>query len=174
MKKRTIGIAALLMILVMAFLTACGSGNDKPKDDDGKENVGSLISQVFVYKDTEIKMKEDAAPILAVLGDPKSYTEAQSCAFEGLDKTYYFGSFYLYTYPDGEMDRVNMVVLCDDTVSTQEGLSIGDNKEKVESLYGADTFNGVNAYEIKGDGSTLTIIMENDKVSSIQYMADFE
>ena len=67
-----------------------------------------------------------------------------------------------------------MVELVDDTVKTEEGISIGDSKEKVEEVYGADSFNGVNAYQVSGGEMSLTIIMDNDKVSSIQYAAIFE
>ena len=92
-------------------------------------------------------------------------------------------AFHLHLKPEfladkvilvGDQDRVNMVVLCDDTLSTPEGLAIGDSKEKVESTYGADGYNGVNAYVYTQGDCTLTIIMENDKVSSIQYGAVFE
>ena len=172
MKKRSLLVFASLMIAALMMLTACGSSKEpETSGNDSSDQGGKLV---FLYKDMEIAMKEDAAPILEALGEPKSYTEAASCAFEGLDKTYYYGSFYLYTYPDGEKDRVNMVVLCDDTLSTPEGLAIGDSKEKVESTYGADGYNGVNAYVYAKGDCTLTIIMENDKVSSIQYGAVFE
>ena len=172
MKKRSLLAFACLMISVLMLLVACG-GSKEPEPSGG-DNSDQGSKMVFLYKDIEIAMKEDAAPILEALGEAKSYTEAASCAFEGLDKTYYYGSFYLYTYPDGDTDRVNMIALCDDTISTPEGLSIGDSKEKVESTYGAEGFNGVNAYVYTQDDCTLTIIMDNDKVSSIQYGAVFE
>lgn len=172
MKKRRLLVFTCIILSAMMLLAACGSG--KEPETSGNDNTDKASKFVFLYKDTEIAMKEDAAPILEALGEAKSYTEAASCAFEGLDKTYYYGSFYLYTYPDGETDRVNMVVLCDDTVSTPEGLSIGDSKEKVESIYGVEGFNDVNAYVYTVEECTLTIIMDNDKVSSIQYGAVFE
>ena len=172
MKKRSILVIACLLGAILMMLTACGGGKEPETSGNGQGGQGSKL--IFVYKDTEIAMKEDAAPILEALGEAKSYTEAASCAFEGLDKTYYYGSFYLYTYPDGETDRVNMVVLCDDTVTTPEGLCIGDSKEKVESIYGAEGDNDVNAYVYTAGYCTLTIIMDNDKVSSIQYGAVLE
>ena len=168
MKNKMICAIVCLTVLVCAFLTACGGGGSK---EEGTQGPSESSGHVFVYQDTKMVMKAEAAPVLATLGDAKSYTEAASCAFDGLDKTYYYGSFYLYTYPDGDIDRINMVVLCDDTVATAEGISIGDSKEKVESIYGTEGFNGVNAYVLTAGESTLTIIMENDQVSSIQYAA---
>ena len=121
-------------------------------------------------------MKADAAPVLEALGECKSYTEEKSCAFDGLDKNYTYTSFIMTTYPDGDKDRVNSVTLLDDTVSTAAGICIGDSKEKVEEAYGADSFNGVNAYIMKNDSgdAQLTVILSSEKVSSIQYVALFD
>ena len=128
----------------------------------------------FVYKGTNIDLKAEAAAICEALGEAKSYTEETSCAFDGLDKNYTYTSFIMTTYPDGDMDRVNSITLLDDTVSTADGICIGDSKEKVEEVYGADAFNGVNAYIMTEGDAQLTIIIDNDKVSSIQYTAVFE
>jgi len=128
----------------------------------------------FVYKGTNIDLKAEAAAICEALGDAKSYTEETSCAFDGLDKNYTYTSFIMTTYPDGDKDRVNSITLLDDTVSTTDGICIGDSKDKVESVYGADAFNGVNAYIMTEGDAQLTIIIDNDKVSSIQYTAVFE
>ncbi|MBR5931262.1 MAG: hypothetical protein IKZ95_04475 [Lachnospiraceae bacterium] len=172
MKKRMICVMVCLMAAICLLFCACGGGKDSK--EGSTQPSAETSGHTFVYKDTKMVMKAEAAPVLATLGDAKSYTEAASCAFDGLDKTYYYGSFYLYTYPDGDIDRINMVVLCDDTVATAEGISIGDSKDKVESIYGADSYNGVNAYVLNSGETSLTIIMENDQVSSIQYAAVFD
>ena len=39
----------------------------------------------------------------------------------------------------------------------------------MEAAYGADTFNGTNAYVIKKGEGNLTIIMKDGVVNSIQY-----
>ena len=130
----------------------------------------------FNTKGTAISMKADAAQILEALGEWKSYTEETSCAFDGLDKNYTYSSFVMTTYPDGEIDRVNSLTLRDDTVSTSAGISIGDPQEKVEEAYGADAFNGVNAYILTSESgdAQLTVILTSGKVSSIQYAALFD
>ena len=47
-------------------------------------------------------------------------------------------------------------------------------KEGRYYIYGADGFNGTNAYILKGTTSTLTIILSDGVVSSIQYDAVVE
>ena len=181
-------------VLAAGMLTACGSGDNSGKKDDQTTTAAAAAAAdttqavdetaqaqdaqtdrfTFTYKGTPISMKAEAAPICEALGDAKSYTEATSCAFDGLDKNYTFTSFIMTTYPDGDKDRVNSLTLLDDTVSTADKISIGDSKEKVEEVYGADSFNGVNAYILTEGDAQLTVIIDGDKVSSIQYTAVFE
>lgn len=180
-------------VLAAGMLTACDSGDSSAKKDDQATTVAAAAADTtpaadetaqaqdaqtdrftFTYKGTPITMKAEAAPICEALGDAKSYTEETSCAFDGLDKNYTFTSFIMTTYPDGDKDRVNSLTLLDDTVSTADKISIGDSKEKVEEVYGADSFNGVNAYILTEGDAQLTVIIDGDKVSSIQYTAVFE
>lgn len=170
MKK--ILILALAACLVFS-LVACGT--DTPGGTSAGTGGGNASEPtvnehfVFTYNGTAIKLHANMAPILAALGQPKSYTESTSCAFEGLDKTYYYGSFYIDTYPIGNQDYVYDFWFADDSVATTEGIYIGSTQAQVEAAYGASSFNGSNAYIItKGDGQ-LTVILKDGKVSSIQY-----
>lgn len=171
---------ALILVLVLALsMTACGGngadngGNDQ--DNAGTENTDTNAPVVpadgfvFNYNGTEIALHANAAPIIEALGEPKSYTESASCAFEGLDKTYYYGSFYVDTYPVGEEDYIFSVWFADDSVATEEGIYIGAPKAEVEAAYGAENFNGSNAYIVTKGDCSLTVILEEDAVSSVQY-----
>ena len=173
----------LVVCLALAALTACtdSSKNEETTQaeetaatDNNSENDTSADAAAFTYKGTAIAMKADAAAILEALGEAKHYTETTSCAFDGLDKEYTYTSFVITTYPTGDEDFINSVTLVDDTVSTPEGICIGDAQDKVEEVLGADLFNGVNAY-IRTEGDTmLTVIITDGVVSSIQYTAVFE
>ncbi len=179
--KKIIALAlALMLVLTMA---ACG-GEKAPAETTKPSTPAAPSVQVptlpdpnswkYTVQGVEIMMHAPAAPILEVLGDPVSYTEEASCAFTGLDKTYYYGGFYLQTYPIGQEDFVYSVWLVDDSSTTHEGIYIGATQAEVETAYGSDGFNGSNAYIMKGTTSTLTIILENGVVSSIQYDAVVE
>lgn len=65
-------------------------------------------------------MNEKAAPILEKLGEPMEYFEAESCAFEGLDKIYTYSGFELHTYEMKGTDYVASVMFLDDSVSTKK------------------------------------------------------
>lgn len=184
-------ICIVLSLCLVLALTACGGDNASEDKDNSNAQANSNGSAqdnnqpndtadqdapaepgyVFTYNGTDIIMNAPAADILAALGEPKSYTEEASCAFEGLDKTYYFGSFYLQTYPMGDQDYIYCVWLVDDSVNTAEGIYIGAPQSQVEAAYGADAYNGTNAYSVTKGDSKLTVIIDAGVVSSIQYDA---
>ena len=174
MKKIFALILALTMVLTLA---ACG-GQTAPETTAPVAGTTTTQPDASSWKYTvqgvDILMHAEAAPILEALGEPVSYTEEASCAFTGLDKTYYYGGFYLQTYPIGEKDYIFSAWLVDDSSTTPEGIYIGATQAEVEAAYGAEGFNGSNAYVMTGTTSTLTIILTDGLVSSIQYDAVVE
>jgi len=119
----------------------------------------------------QIHVQDLAAPVIEALGVPMGYTEETSCFFDGLDKTYYYGSFYILTRPDPDGDRIQSLWFADDTVATAEGIAIGANREAVEHTYGADCFQSPDACTLTKGESTLTIILSEGTVTGIRYDA---
>ncbi len=179
--KKLVSIIALLS-LVFA-MTACGkeeAKNTNPSVPDitagasvqpDATNTTAQDGFSFDYKGTKIAMNAEVAPILEALGESKSYTEEASCAFTGLDKTYYYGSFYLRTYPKEGKDYVFCLWFADDSVTTAEGVYIGASEAEVKAAYGEENFNGTNAYIMTQGATKLTVILKDGVVSSIQYDA---
>ncbi|MBE6950522.1 MAG: hypothetical protein E7451_04205 [Ruminococcaceae bacterium] len=173
-------IFALILALTMVCgLAACGG--EKPAETTAPVSGGAQApitpdasSWKYTVRGVDVMMNAEAAPVLEALGEPVSFTEEASCAFEGLDKTYNYGGFFLQTYPLGDADYIYSVWLMDDSSTTPEGIYIGATQAEVEAAYGADAFNGSNAYILTGTTSTLTIILADGVVSSIQYDAIVE
>lgn len=170
-------ICLILAVLTVLCFAACGS-SDTTTNNGGSQSanvpVAATDGYVFNHNGTKIAMHAEAAPIIAVLGEPKTYTEEASCAFTGLDKTYFYGSFYLQTYPIGEKDYIFGVWFADDSVSTDEGVYVGMPQADVEAAYGTDGYNGTNAYKMTKGKSSLTVIIKDGVVSSVQYDAVVE
>lgn len=156
MKRISLFLLAAIMLL---SLVGCGTQNP----DSQEENFS------FTYNGTIITLGTEATSIIDALGEPKSYTEEPSCAFDGMDKTYYYGSFYLSTYPLDGKDYVYSIWFADDSVATNDGIKIGTTKAQVEAIYGADCFNGTTAYTQTRGNTKLTILMEDGMISSILY-----
>lgn len=152
---------SLILLAAVMLLSCVGCGTQNP--DSQEENFS------FTYNGTIITLGAEATSIIDALGEPKSYTDEPSCAFDGMDKTYYYGSFYLSTYPLDGKDYVYSIWFADDSVATNDGIKIGTTKAQVEAIYGADCFNGTTAYTQTRGSSKLTILTEDGMVSSIQY-----
>ena len=138
------------------------SKNDEPKKSDGGFKL--------TMKGTAIAINDDMAPIAEKLGKPTKYFESESCAYQGLDKVYTYGGVVIRTYPKEKNDFVLNVELKDDSVSTEEGISIGDAKDKVKEVYGEPTSTTDTSSVYKKGDSNLTFIFGSDgSVSSIVY-----
>ena len=140
-------------------MTGCGATDIDPQEKNFS----------FTYNGTGITLGAEAAPIIDALGEPRSYTEEPSCAFDGMDRTYYYGSFYLSTYSMDGKEFVYSFWFADDSVATEEGVRIGNTQADVEFAYGTDCFNGTNTYTQSAGNSKLTIILTDGFVTSIQY-----
>lgn len=194
MKKTT----AIIMTASLLLLSGCGSnGNERVIEgnvqtiESGNEQSGAAQSvekneaasdtqadvqdessakgYTFVYNDISVTMDADAAPIVEKLGEPASYFEAASCAFEGLDKIYTYNGFELDTYPVGDKDYVSSVILKDDSVSTAEGICIGDSLEKLQKAYDGEGEENAGMRVYEKDGMKLCFIMQGQDIIAIEY-----
>jgi hypothetical protein len=158
MKK--ILIFALVALMTLSFFCAC----------DGQQTDGEQKYSFFVGE-TEILPGDEAAGILAVLGEPGAYDESPSCAFEGLDKVYTYSGFEIQTFTEGGKDYVYIISLTNDLVKTPEGISIGASKTEVVAKYG-DQYTSVGEnMQYEAENCTLQFIFRDGKVSSIKYTA---
>ena len=168
MKRRMIAMTAALAACFA--LTACGGGSESSSEGSGSGQA-SGGGYTFTSGSTEIAMNADAAAVVEELGEADDYFESESCAFEGLDKVYTYPGFQLNTYPVDDKDYVLSVVFMDDTVSTDEGISIGSTKNEVTEAYGDPTSESATelVYE-KGD-SELKVGLDGDSVSTLEIAA---
>lgn len=167
--KRKIVLLATAVVTGLA-LTACG-GSDSGTGSSGTASSDGGDGFTFTSGSTVIEMNADASAVVDELGDADDYFESESCAFEGLDKVYTYPGFQLNTYPVDDKDYVLSVVFMDDTVSTDEGISIGSTKDDVTEAYGDPSSESSTqmVYE-KGD-TELTIGLDGDSVSTLEISA---
>lgn len=144
---------------------AVGAGTAEQTEQAAEKYKG----YTFAYKDVIIEMDADAAPIIEQLGEPDSYFEAPSCAFEGIDKMYTYGGLEVDTYPTDDKDYISSVIFKDDTLTTMEGIGIGDSVSSLEEAYGTQWSDedGMMVYE--KDGMKLCFIVAEDSVISVEY-----
>lgn len=163
----------LIFALIAALCLTLAACSDSPKKEDDTPAVSSeAVADVFTftYRDVKIALSDEMAPIVQKLGEPKKYFESESCAFKGLDKVYTYDGVVIRTYPENDVDYVLSVEFKDDTVATEEGVSIGDTRKKVEKAYGKiEDASGRSLTYNKGGVVLAFIFDEDDNVSSVTY-----
>lgn len=197
MKKKC--IAVVCGIVLMMGMTACSSDEEvkivekipqksteqekETKDSDitgDTEETTALAAKTekltgYVYQtegtqgEVSLTTDIDMATVMESLGEPISYFESASCAFQGLDKIYTYDHYRVETYPDGENDMISSIIFTDDLVETAEGLSIGMTTDDMERLYGTDYEENAGMIIYTKDGKHLKFLIEADVIISIEY-----
>ena len=139
MKKISVLLIAALMAGCM--MIGCGnsgsgannnnSNNNNQSSNNNKEEA--YVGYVFELKDTKIEMNAKMEELTSKLGKEDAYFESNSCAFQGMDKVYAYGSVVISTYPLENVDYVYTIELKDDTVETPEGIYIGSSLDVDEN-----------------------------------------
>lgn len=191
MKKWTV----ILLCLLMAFsLAACGNQSDADEQiitrPPETEAVEMPVAETAV--EAEAAAAETAAPVAASMGnytfvtggvelvpgsvfDPSilpqadSVYEVPSCAIEGTDNLYNYGTFELTAFDDGTNELIYSILLIDPNITTTEGLALGDPSSKAVDLYGENYIQQGSSWVYSGDAEQLILILQGDTVASIEY-----
>ena len=167
--KRTMFILAI--ILVLGTFAGCAGKNGEGKTSSDENAVGEM--QVFscTLRGVELKLGEKIQPILDALGEADSVFESPSCFFDNLiDRKYSYNSFELSTFPDeNEIDYLQSITFKDDSVSTPEGVSVGDPVDRMKSTYGADFKESREIYTYTKGRTMLKFGAENHILIAITY-----
>ena len=178
-----------LVLMLAMVVVGCGKENGENKgteptvtpveqqenqnSGDNKDAVTNKVSEpkgyVFEYNGVKIGMDMEAAPIISALGDADTYFEAPSCAFEGLDKTYGYGSFEIDTYEQDGKDYISTVFFCDDLIETPEGVCLFETKADMIKAYGEGFKEEFGMLVYEKEGMKLKFILEGDEITSIEY-----
>lgn len=135
----------------------------------------SAADLVICFQEQNYLLLEDAAGLLQALGEGFAYSEADSCVYDGMDKTFDYGNICIYTIPAGSTDLLDGVDIYDNSVTTARGIAVGATRELVLQVYGPQAGQESDLiYNISGDSSNLgepklTFILEEDLVVAISY-----
>lgn len=184
-------IAVLLSIIMLCALTACGEPAGQPEHTTSAPAVDTTAAVesttepaaettaatepeeagfVFTFGGVELTPGQpfDAASLPAA----ESVYQVPSCAIEGTDNVYNYGTIEVTAFDDGTGEVIYSVYIVDANTPTNEGLYIGDTLAQVTGIYGDDGVqeNGQITYR-KGD-TLLVIILDGEYVASIDFRWD--
>ena len=149
-----------------------GMGGDAVATIDPNALSGNYV---FKYNGTSVTVNIDAKTVIDKLGD-FAYDEKPWCAGQGVSKyyTYNGGSIVITTAPmiKEKMDAVYTITLNDDSVSTAEGIFVGNTAEQVKAAYGTPALdNGTTLQYEKGSSQLAFIMGEDGKIMYIIYQS---
>ena len=180
MMKKT---AVSILMAALIVLAGCGGSDEKvisgevsnvetnDTQTEEIENASDKAAEGYVFESNGVSIAVDgeAAAYISGLGEPLSYFESPSCAFGDLDKIYTYSGFELDTYSFDGIDYVSAVIFKDDSVSTPEGIAIGDSVDKVKEIYGEPESEEPTIISyVKGE-TKLCFLIQDGSVVSVEY-----
>lgn len=163
-------LVTVLLVLAVA-LGAAACGQSAPAAFSQKDLSLSVNG-------TTITAETEAQAILSALGDGYDYAEAVSCVYEGMDRTYTYDTCVLYTYPDGESERLMEISCFGGEVKTSRGITLGASRADVVAAYGEPTseLGSTISYELSAQGenlpAALSFLIRGDAVEEITLTAE--
>jgi hypothetical protein len=154
MKKTIITLLAVFLLL--------GCSKSPAKTDNYYFKLGKQ----------EIAMGQEAKAVIATLGTPKDTYSSPSCAFEGDDTVYDYGSYQITTFVSEGVEKFTGVYLIDKTISTKEGLHIGSSMDEMVAAYGDKYVESYGSYTYSLDKTDLAFVIVDKVVTSISYLYD--
>jgi hypothetical protein len=136
--------------------------HDNPQADDNDEFF-------FIFNGVEIRMGQPALPIIDKLGPPHEYFEAPSCAFDGVDKSWYYSGFVIHAFPLNDEDFILSVILNDDSNRTEKRVFIGMDYDDMVAAYGSDYERNQDQFLYRHGDTSLSFIIPDDFIASISY-----
>ena len=184
MKKHVAIILSVLTLAGAVSFAGCGASDSKASDG-GKT---SAVSQTEAKKSGDgfteadltceingkkIDLNEDMSEVLSKLGDAKNvYSEASCHGTEGEDKTYEYDGFSVFTYPDGEIDRVIEITIKGEGIATPKGISVGSKDSEIGDKYGDDVQKTGKYLSYSVGDKSLQFFVEDGVVKEIDYYFD--
>lgn len=168
-------IAALLAVLLLVGLAACGQPQTEQSQTDGETQATDSTPAADPAGDPFVFTYEGVDIVLGADFDASKLPEAEyvfsqaNCALNGEDVIYNYGAVEVTTYKEGESEIIQSVYIIDPNLPTPEGLALGDALTRVTELYGTDYAVVGDEWQFTKGKSILAILVQDDFAASIEY-----
>ena len=174
----------ILLLILLLCMTGCGRNEVDPElvitcapreealpeaTQSAAENGPEPVDLELVFLAEAVELVPGAPFDSTVLPAPDSLYQVPSCAIEGTDNLYNYGTFELTAFNDGTGEVIYSILLLTPDVTTPEGLALGDEGAKVTELYGTAFTQEGTARVYTDESAKLYVIVQNDTVASIEY-----
>ena len=124
---------------------------------------------VVVINGGELTFDMTMDSVFELLGTDYEYSEAISCAYDGMDKTFAYSDIEIYSWPDGDIDRVSEFLIFSDICTTARGITVGSTLDDVVAAYGQGTEVG-SMVEYEALGRLISFNISDGVVADIDFM----
>ena len=154
-------ISLVLALMMLACFVGCDGGSE-------------VKNYVFKSGEVEIRVGGEANAVISALGEAQNLVETPSCGGGAEpDREYTYAGFKFNTVNENGTNKIVKIVIADDSVSTPEGISIGDGREAVIETYGENFTENASGTLTYTDGSVkLMFGITNGCVSAIHYVEE--
>lgn len=154
-------ISLVLALMMLACFVGCDGGSE-------------VKNYVFKSGEVEIRVGGEANAVVSALGEAQNLVETPSCGGGAEpDREYTYAGFKFNTVNENGTNKIVKIVIADDSVSTPEGISIGDGREAVIETYGENFTENASGTLTYTDGSVkLMFGITNGCVSAIHYVEE--
>lgn len=122
------------------------------------------------YNSIDIKLGTLFNNLLVTLDEYNSSHKEQSNYYDGEATIYEYDTFEIETFLDNNVEKIYSIMFTSDEQLTNEGLRIGDSKEKMINVYKDDYYNPIdNVFIYKLSNTNLSFTLENDIIIGIVY-----
>ncbi len=165
MNKKVIIILVVILVIAAVIIGAVVIGGKGKEDSAANSNAVGTFS--MKYKDVEIvpgtEFKADA------FGESVEPFVSPNCAFGDEDKIYSYEHLEITAANINGKDTVCSVYFLDTEISTTEGVSVADNKNKMIEKYGEEYKESVGRYTYTRGNVELSFLIEKDIITGIEY-----
>ena len=184
MKKRIAILLSACMLAGAVSFAGCGSNDAKSSGSEKTSAVSQAEAKksgdgftaadlTCVINGKKIDLNEDMSSVLSKLGEAKNVTSEQSCHGKtGEDKTYEYEGFSVFTYPDGDTDKVIEITIKAEGMATPKGISVGSKEAEIKEKYGDDVQKTGKYLSYTSGDKSLNFGVENGVVNEIDYYYD--
>ncbi len=175
--RKKLTACAFALTLCLSALIAAGCGGDSNTSTTGAGSsettaAASTADEGFYFELEGQKLTPGMAQddMISAIGETDNVFSAPSCAGQGTDYTYTYGSVEIVTVPNADgVNEISTIALRDDLTSTPEGVSLYMTTADMTAAYGEDYTQSGNAYTYVKGNVKLSFIIENDEITSIEY-----
>ncbi len=158
----------LSLIIICAF-SLFGCKEDGKYEEVGTSSKNNEESYTFSYNNQVVSIGDNWSDVQKKLGEYNSTFVAESCAYQGTDRYYYYNDFEIMTSEIDGKELLTDIFVNKENVPATNGVCVGMGLSDMAAKMGPANKTTENTYIYYGENVNVQINTKDDKVISIEY-----